>query len=84
MFYVYILKSIKDQRLYIGSSNNLKKRIIEHNKGKVFSTKYRLPLELRYYEAYSHEREARKREKSLTLRGKSLVELRKRIVDSLA
>ena len=33
-FYVYVLKSLKDQRLYIGSTNNIERRIQEHNGGK--------------------------------------------------
>ncbi len=65
MFYVYILKSIKDNNLYIGFSNNLKRRINEHNQGKNFSTSYRRPFKLIYYEAYLSEDDAKKREKFL-------------------
>ena len=43
MFYVYILHSLKDHKLYIGYSADLKQRIIAHNKGKVESTKSRRP-----------------------------------------
>jgi hypothetical protein len=43
MYFVYILKSKKDNNLYIGSTNNIKKRMKEHNGGKVFSTKPRIP-----------------------------------------
>ncbi len=71
MFYVYILKSKKDNNLYIGSTNNLRKRVKEHEKGKVFSTKSRNPLELVYYEAYKSEKDARKREMNLKLRSKA-------------
>jgi len=52
MFYTYILGSTKDKELYIGSTNNLKKRLEEHNSGKVPSTKQRAPFQLLYYESY--------------------------------
>ncbi|OGY43021.1 MAG: hypothetical protein A2729_05660 [Candidatus Buchananbacteria bacterium RIFCSPHIGHO2_01_FULL_39_14] len=44
MYYVYILKSQKDGKLYIGYTNNLKVRLEKHNQGKSFSTKRRGPL----------------------------------------
>ncbi|MFA5021739.1 MAG: GIY-YIG nuclease family protein [Patescibacteria group bacterium] len=44
MFYVYILKSLTDNKLYIGYSNNLQRRLKEHNSGKNLSTEYRRPL----------------------------------------
>ncbi len=61
MFYVYVLKSSKDEELYIGSTNDLKRRIKEHQSGKSFSTNLRRPLELIYYEAYKKEKDARLR-----------------------
>ncbi len=82
MYYVYILKSKKDHNFYIGSTNNLKRRLCEHDSGLVFSTKSRKPLELVYYEAYSAEGDARKREKKLKLRPKAFAQLRKRIKES--
>lgn len=78
MYYVYVLKSGKDNKLYIGSTSNLKKRLKEHNNGKVESTSYRRPLEIIYYEAYKEEKTARKREKLLK-KGKANMELRKRL-----
>lgn len=62
MFYVYVLFSYKDKNLYLGYSHNLKLRIKQHQEGKVASTKYRLPIELIYYEAYKDKRDATKRE----------------------
>ncbi|MDP3789570.1 MAG: GIY-YIG nuclease family protein, partial [Candidatus Omnitrophota bacterium] len=59
MNYVYILKSKKDNNFYIGSTNDLKRRLDEHNRGLVFATKSRLPFELVYYEAYKSEKDAR-------------------------
>lgn len=78
MFYIYVLQSIKDNKLYIGSTSNLKKRFREHDEGRVKSTSYRRPLELIYYEAYKEEEMARKRERLLK-RGKAHMELRKRL-----
>ncbi len=63
MYYVYILKSLKDNNKYIGSTNNLQRRIREHNAGKVLSTKNRRPLILIYKEKYDNESEARGKEK---------------------
>lgn len=63
MFYTYVLKSEKDNKLYIGHSDDLKKRIVKHNKGLVLSTKHRRPLKLVYYEACLVEGKAVKREK---------------------
>jgi putative endonuclease len=65
MFYTYVLKSEKDNELYIGFCSDLKKRLREHNKGLVFSTKDRCPLRLVYYEACCDKNKAIEREKSL-------------------
>jgi putative endonuclease len=83
MFYFYILKSKKDSNLYFGSTNDLRRRLLDHNSGKVDSTKPRKPFELKYYEAYSSEDDARKREASVKKDGRALAVLRKRINKSL-
>ena len=62
MYYVYILLSTKDGKLYIGSTPDLKKRIEKHNHGYVLATKYRRPIKLIYYEGYLHTRDAKRRE----------------------
>lgn len=62
-YYTYILKSLKDNKLYIGWTDNLKKRYDVHNKGQVEATKHRRPLELIYYEACTDKDKAIKREK---------------------
>jgi len=79
MYYVYILKSQLKNQIYIGSTNNLNKRIKEHNSGKVFSTKPYKPWMLFYYEAYQYEISAKIREKKLKNHGNALRELKKRI-----
>ncbi len=65
MYYVYVLFSHKDKKLYVGRTNNLKRRIYEHKSGKVVATKHRLPIEFIHYEAYSQWDDANKREKYL-------------------
>lgn len=83
MFYVYILKSKKDNKNYIGSTNDLKNRMKLHNDGKVFSTRLRRPLMLIYYEAYLAESDARRREQRLKNFGQGIANIYKRIADSL-
>ena len=65
MFYIYILKSLKDNKLYVGHTNDLKRRLKEHNSGDNLSTKRYLPWKLIYYEACLLESDARRREKYL-------------------
>lgn len=65
MWYTYVLKSKKDGDLYIGMTNDLKKRVDKHNSGEVESTKFRTPFELIYYEAHHNKNDVAKREKFL-------------------
>ena len=62
MEYVYILKSQKDGKMYTGWTNDLQKRFLDHNNGKSKATKWRIPLELIYYEACLNREDAKKRE----------------------
>jgi putative endonuclease len=73
MFIVYVLKSQKDNRFYIGQTNNLFARIDRHNKGRVQSTKHRIPFNLVYSEKYTTRKETMAREKYLkSLKGNSV------------
>lgn len=63
MWFTYVLQSKKDDKLYIGSTDNLKRRTKQHNNGQVKSTKNRRPLELIYYEAIPTKSRAQKRER---------------------
>jgi putative endonuclease len=65
MYYVYILKSKKDDSFYVGYTKELKNRIREHEAGKVVSTKNRLPIKLVYYEACLNREDATRRERYL-------------------
>ncbi len=80
MYYVYILKNLESDYLYIGYSCNLRRRIEEHKSGKVYTTK-RLGknIELIYYEAYKSKEDAQDREKSFKKSGSVYNGLIKRI-----
>ncbi len=65
MHYVYFFHSAKDGKFYTGVTNDLKKRLAEHKKGYVRSTKRRRPLALIYYEACLNEEDAARRERYL-------------------
>ncbi|MBA3047453.1 GIY-YIG nuclease family protein [Patescibacteria group bacterium] len=83
MYYVYILKSLKDKKLYIGFTSDLNKRFKEHIEGKVESTKNRRPLVLVYYEAYKTKEDAIERERQLKYFGKAYSQLKRKIRKSI-
>lgn len=64
-FCVYILKSEKTNGYYIGSTNNIERRIREHNKGKSRYTKGKGPWIILYREGFNSLREARLREQQI-------------------
>lgn len=64
-YYVYVLHSNKDNKFYVGYTNDIKKRIVEHNAGRVMSTKFRRPFKLVYWEGCLSQKDALKREKYL-------------------
>ena len=65
MNYVYLLISESDGNFYTGSTIDLRRRLKEHNEGKVISTEKRRPMKLLYYEACINDSDAIKREKYL-------------------
>ncbi len=65
MYYVYLLISKKDQKFYIGSTSDLKRRLQEHNSGENTSTQHRKPFKLIYYEVFLNKQDAKSREKYL-------------------
>jgi putative endonuclease len=79
MFYVYVLKSLRDGKLYFGYTKDLKKRINAHDAGLNKSTKYRGKLELVYYEAYKSRADAEAREFRLKHSAGAYTALKRRI-----
>jgi predicted GIY-YIG superfamily endonuclease len=73
MFYVYLIEK-GDGKIYIGYTNDLRRRLIEHKNKKP---------ELIYYEAYKNKIDAQDREKKLKQRGNSIKFLKNRIKNSL-
>jgi len=65
MFYVYLIKSLKDESKYIGQTDSLLSRLDYHNKGRSIYTSKKVPWKLVKYEAYKTRSEARWREYQL-------------------
>jgi len=77
MFYNYVLQSIPNKEFYTGYTADLKKRLLEHNRGLNPSTKRYLPWKLIYYEGCLTQSDARRREKYLkTTQGRRLLKRR--------
>lgn len=74
MYYVYFIRNERDNKNYIGYTNDLKRRIREHKDKKP---------ELIYYEAYKNKLDAQNRERKLKQRGQAVRFLEKRIKNSL-
>ncbi len=81
MFYVYLLKDGVN-KLYIGYTSDLKRRLKEHLSGQVYTSRRMNKPELIYYEAYRTERAARVREKKLKQFGSACHGLLKRLKTS--
>lgn len=62
MYFIYALQSLKDQRTYVGHTNDVERRLIQHNSGHVRSTKHRIPFKLLFTEEFETSTEAKKRE----------------------
>ncbi|MBL7159009.1 GIY-YIG nuclease family protein [Candidatus Microgenomates bacterium] len=71
-YYVYVLKSLHKNFIYVGFTSNLKRRVKEHNNKEELSTKHFAPFELIFYEAYRNKKDAKRREGYLkTTKGKT-------------
>jgi predicted GIY-YIG superfamily endonuclease len=81
MWYVYILRSKVDEKLYVGSTDDLRRRLDEHRQGGCESTRARRPLELEAYVAVKAESTARDLEKYFKT-GSGMATLRRRILTS--
>lgn len=65
MYYVYFLKSLRNNDLYIGSTENVFNRLKKHNLGEVKSTQFYRPWELLGFEEFKTRSEAVRRERFL-------------------
>mgnify|MGYP002347011035 FL=1 len=84
MWYFYILQSQKNiNYFYKGSTNDLQRRLQEHEQGLTVSNKAYRPFKLIYYEAYLTERAARERETAVKKSGSISVPLIRRIKQHL-
>ena len=83
MFCVYIIKSKKDRSLYTGYTNNLKRRLAEHNKSQSVYTKNKGQYELVYFEGYKSMKDAKYRETQLKKYSQAYTQLKRRIINSL-
>ena len=63
IYFVYVIKSLKDGSYYKGYTSNLEKRLKEHNSGKSVYTSSRVPWEIVYHEVYEDIESAKRREK---------------------
>lgn len=68
MFYVYIIKSLAKNWMYVGNTSNLEVRLNKHSNGSVKSTKPYRPLELIFAQILSSRNDARDLEKFLKIR----------------
>ncbi len=64
-YITYVLKSKLDNNFYVGYTTNLKRRLDDHNSGKVKSTSSRIPFDVVYYEVCYNQKDALHREKYL-------------------
>ena len=84
MYYVYIIKSKKTGQIYVGCTSDLRKRLKEHNINKSISTSHKGLWEVRYYEAFYSKKDAFSREKGLKRHARGIIELKKRLSESLS
>jgi putative endonuclease len=76
MYYVYLLRSTSEGKIYTGYTSDLKRRVREHFSQRVHTTHRMGEIKLIYYEAFTSKEDATKREKYLkTTKGKRAVKL---------
>lgn len=75
-YYIYVLKSINKEFIYVGFTRDLRKRFLEHTNKEELSTKHYAPFDLIHYEAYRSEKDAKRREEYFkTTKGKTTLRL---------
>ena len=65
MYYVYIVKGLKNGRFYIGFTNNIARRLEDHNRGKSRSVRSKGPFALVHHEIFDQQIDAIRREKQI-------------------
>lgn len=80
-YYTYVLRSCSDGNFYIGFTNDLERRVMQHQRGENISTSKRLPVELVYFEGHKSKHDAMRRKEFKTTKGK--VTLKQVLRDSL-
>ncbi|MDO8442679.1 MAG: GIY-YIG nuclease family protein [bacterium] len=84
MYYIYILKSCKlSDKLYIGYTNNVVRRLKEHNLGESLHTNKYKPWKIIYLEGYANQDDAKERERQIKHFGKTYKQLKRKIKRSL-
>lgn len=76
MHFVYVLRSLKSGRIYIGQTNDLMRRLAEHNFGHTASTRSKGPYQIAHVERFEHRLGAIRRERFLKS-GQGREEIRK-------
>ena len=84
MYYMYVLKGHMQHKLYIGVTNDLRRRFAEHTSGKSTYTRKSEKWTLVYYEAYANREDAYDRERLLKQFGSAYGHLKRRITKSIA
>ena len=69
MFFIYILRSAQTQRYYVGSTEHVEQRLIQHNAGKSISTRAGVPWEIIHTECFETRSDAVLRERKIKARG---------------
>ena len=69
MYFTYILQSKKTKRYYIGSTDDLKNRLEEHNSGETISIRKGIPWKEIHIEQFATRAEAVRKEKRIKARG---------------
>ena len=84
MHYIYVIQHTKTRQIYIGQTNDLTRRLREHNIGRQkATTRKEGKWILIYCEVYRSKKDADRREKKLKQHGSNIRWLKKRIKDSL-
>ena len=81
--FLYLIQSKKDFSFYIGITDNLQRRLLEHNKGLSRSTKNKKPWVLIYIEWYRSKKDALAREKMLKKHKGGWRKMKERIKNSI-